>query len=382
MFTGRSLAGAILLACLLAACSAPDGGESGASTAPDVVGLSSKSLASDTSISRLAFGSCFKQSRGGHSVWEAVLRTEPQLFLYAGDTLYPEKENTDPAQPFLRQAYADLAAVGAFAALRREVPVWPVWDDHDYGMNDGGADFSARALSEALFEDAWGLDADDPRRSRDGVYHARVLGAAPQRLQLIVLDTRFFRSPLRPTDERGAPGRERYLPDADPQKTLLGAEQWRWLQEQLEEPAELRVIVSSIQVLADGHGWESWRLFPRERERLFTLLREHDAVPTLLLSGDRHVAGFYRLDIGARAPLLEFTSSALNNTIPFPYRRATLAEAGPNRLGDLFGEANFGTLDIDWNSAQVALLLQDAAGAVVRRVDWRFDGATGEAAGR
>jgi alkaline phosphatase D len=340
--------------------------------------LGSAQLLVEPAVQRLAFGSCFKSQRDGHAIFDAVLDTRPDLFIYAGDTVYPQQETADPDLPSLRAAYAALAEVEAFSRLRRAVPVLPVWDDHDYGMNDGGADFPARAASEALFEDVWDLAADDPRRARDGVYHGLTLGPPGQRLQLILLDTRFFRSPWRVSSERGAPGRERYEPDDSAGKTLLGDLQWQWLAGQLEQPADLRVLVSTIQVLADGHGWERWGLLPRERERLFALLRDHDAVPTLLLSGDRHVAGIYQRDIGARAPLVEFTSSALNNTIPQPYRQRTLAEAGPRRMGALYGEANFGSLDIDWTGQRVALRLHAADGALQRELLWHFDGRIAE----
>jgi alkaline phosphatase D len=105
-------------------------------------------------------------------------------------------------------------------------------------------------------------------------------------VQVILLDTRFFRSPLKPTDQRNAPGRERYLPDEDPTKTMLGEAQWAWLADRLREPAEVRLIVSSVQVLAEGHGWERWGNFPRERQRLYDLIRDTGARGVVYLSGD------------------------------------------------------------------------------------------------
>jgi alkaline phosphatase D len=114
-------------------------------------------------------------------------------------------------------------------------------------------------------------------------------------VQVILLDTRTFRSPLRPTDERHAPGKENYVPDASPDKTMLGAAQWRWLEEVLEEPADLRLIGSSIQVAADGHGYERWGNLPGERDRLYELLAQASSTPTAIISGDRHFAAFYKV---------------------------------------------------------------------------------------
>ena len=96
----------------------------------------------------------------------------------------------------------------------------------------------------------------DPRRTRDGLYHAQALTAGARRVQIIGLDLRWFRSPWQPTDERGAAGKERYLPDADPAKTMLGEAQWRWLDAQLRAPADVRLLISSIQCVVEGHGWE------------------------------------------------------------------------------------------------------------------------------
>lgn len=334
--------------------------------------LMSAPLTGDAKVTRIAFGSCFKNQRKDDRAWHAIAGWLPQVFVYAGDTLYPDRHDNSAGLPMLRAAYDALAVNEAFLDLRTTTPVLPVWDDHDYGVNDGGADFAFRAEAEALFLQRWGVTDEDPRAQRPGIYRSWMVGEPGGRVQIVLLDTRYFRSPLKVTDERGARGRERYIPDRDPSKTLLGEAQWRWLEEELARQADFRLIVSSIQVLADGHGWEGWRQLPRERERLFSLLRNADATPVLLLSGDRHVAGFYEQDIGRAEPLLEFTSSALNNTIPMQYRRNTLAEAGPNRLGTLYGEANFGGIVFDWQRGRVRLELRDGDGELVRRVERAF----------
>ena len=104
------------------------------------------------------------------------------------------------------------------------------WDDHDYGQNDAGGDFPYKDEAKALFLEFWQVPEDDPRHARAGVYCARIFGPEGRRVQVILLDTRSFRSPLRPTDQPGAPGKEEYLPDPDPAKTMLGRAQWAWLE--------------------------------------------------------------------------------------------------------------------------------------------------------
>jgi alkaline phosphatase D len=316
-------------------------------------------------LTRIAFGSCANEEKP-QPVWDAVLAYRPQLFLFAGDNVYGDVSAGRPvpaerAIEGLRESYALAADIPGLKTLREQVPHLATWDDHDYGLNDAGASFAGKREAQALFLDFWKVPADDPRRGREGVYHAQTFGPPGARVQVIMLDTRTFRSDLKITDQRGAPGRERYLPDDDPAKTMLGEAQWTWLAERLREPAELRLVLSSIQVLARGHGWESWANLPRERRRLIDLVSETKANGVVFLSGDRHIGALYEEREGTPYRLVEITSSGLTET--FPGNR----EAGPNRLGAVYGDVHFGSLDIDWWAGSLALSLRSENGEVVRR---------------
>ena len=305
-------------------------------------------------LTRIAFGSCAHQDKP-QPIWDAVLDYRPELFIFAGDNVYGDL--TPGAETPLTEAYAKAAMIPGQQALRARVPVLAVWDDHDYGGNDAGGDFPHREEAKALFLDYWQIAADDRRRSREGIYFAQTFGPPGMRLQVILLDTRSFRSPLIPTDQRDAPGKERYLPDPDPSKTMLGAAQWAWLRDQLEQPADVRLIVSSIQVLAEGHGWERWGNLPRERARLLELIAETGAKGVIFLSGDRHVGAIYHRPGVA----YEITSSGLNMTY------AAAREAGPLRLGQVYGAENFGTVDIDWWAGRITLTVRTVNGEPARR---------------
>jgi alkaline phosphatase D len=299
-------------------------------------------------------------------IWQAIQAYKPELFLFGGDNVYADvkdgKAVTDLAAlpDAIATAYAKASVIPGMKALRESVPHLAVWDDHDYGLNDGGVDFPLKGEAKRQFVEFWKLPPDDPRRTREGLYHAKMFGPAGQRVQVILLDLRWFRSPLKRTDQR-ARGKEAWIPDDDPAKTMLGTEQWAWLKQQLEQPADLRLIVTSIQVLADGHGWEKWANLPRERQKLFDLIGSTKANRVVFVSGDRHIGALYRETKATPYPFYEMTSSGLTQYF------SAASEDGQNRIGAVFGAVNFGTIDIDWWAGTVTLALRSMNGEAVRR---------------
>lgn len=300
---------------------------------------------------RVAVASCCNQNQP-QPIWDAVLAEAPDHMVFAGDNVYASRQPFDIAA--LHAAYVQQAQVANFRRLRQEVAHSAIWDDHDYGLNDGGADFMHRQASKDAFLEFWSVPLDDERRARPGLYHARFLeGPDGRRVQIIVLDTRWWRSALKPTDQRDAPGKERYLPDADPSKTMLGEEQWRWLEARLRAPADAHLIVSSIQLLAEGHGYERWGNLPLERDRFLRTVRHSGARGVVIVSGDRHIGAMYR-DATAdhRSVLWEMTSSGVTH----PWTTAN--EPGPNRVGPLVRETHYGLVSFDLAAGMLTLSLR------------------------
>jgi len=325
--------------------------------------------AADLLVSRIAVGSCAKQSRP-MPIWSAVSGFKPDVLLMLGDNVYGDTED----MTVLRGAYDLLAADRGFGAIRNTVPVVAIWDDHDYGVDDGGREYPKRVESQQVFLDFFGIPADAPVRKREGIYRQVMVGPPGRRVQFICLDTRCHRSPLNsiPKSER-VRGRGSYAPSADPEATMLGAAQWEWLAKVLREPADLRIVLSSIQVASTEHGWEHWGNFPAERARLLKTLRD-SAAGVILVSGDRHSAEISRIPAGDDAlahPLYDLTASSLNQ----PKRVDGVDEPNRHRIGERFHGANFGSIEIDWESAKdggspaVRLAIHDVDGKVVRSAE-------------
>jgi len=312
----------------------------------------------DTSeaISSIAFGSCGKQDRP-QPIWHAIVDSEPDLFIFLGDNIYADTED----MKVMRRKYGLLAAKPGFAELRATTPIVATWDDHDYGENDAGREYPQKVASQREFLRFFEEPADSPRWHQGGVYDQLTLGPDGQRMQVILLDTRFHRSPLKRGEVNGRKG---YLPDDDPAKTMLGRWQWEWLGEQLRKPAEIRIIASSIQFVAEEHRFEKWSNLPGERRRLLELIRDAGAGGVIFISGDRHLAEISRLDESpAGYPIHDVTSSGLNQGTGRP------DEPNRHRLGENYRQPNFGTIDIDWSASdpEIELTIRGIEGRVVRK---------------
>ncbi|MEO9463494.1 MAG: alkaline phosphatase D family protein [Marinomonas sp.] len=312
------------------------------------------SLARTTNLTRVAFGSCNHQSRH-QTIWAQIAAKNPDMFLFIGDNNYGDQGwNGDASLSTLRAAYATMAKTPELADFRSKVPMMVTWDDHDFGFNDGGANFAFRGWSETIFETFWG--SSNEVRSRPGVYESVTFGEAGKRTQIITLDTRFFRSDferMEYTPKRPPLGS--YVPSSDPSKTMLGGAQWAWLKQELAKPADLRILVSSIQVVTDAHNYEAWESMPAERTKLYSMLGARADSGLVLLSGDRHGAGIYKEQIGDET-VWELTSSSLNYSFASTAQN-TKREPDAKRVTDFISEENFGTVEIDWNSNAFTMML-------------------------
>lgn len=296
----------------------------------------------------IGFGSCAHQGRS-QAFWDPILAHQPAYFIFGGDNIYSDTYKMD----LQRKKYQQLAAQEGFQKLKKQSVLFAVWDDHDYGLNDSGAEFREKEGSRTNFLEFWGVPKRSARWQRAGTYDDHIVEIEGYRVQFIMLDTRYFRSPLNKLEAR-AEGGGRYGQNNSPDATILGGEQWTWLEKQLRKPAEIRLIVSSIQVVPQDHNWECWYNFPRERNRLFRLIKSTGANGVIFLTGDRHMAELSKhTQAGLGYPLYDLTSSGLNMG-----RGGYWPEPNRYRLGEQFFENNFGLVIIEWHKKDPVITLQ------------------------
>ena len=214
-----------------------------------------------------------------------------------------------------------------------------IWDDHDYGKNDGGGSYRFKEYAQDLYIDFWDIPDNDPRANREGIYYQQLQNINGLRVLFVGLDTRYFRSNIEEKDDV-------YLPNLEPDATFLGDEQWEWLKDTLKQEHDLLIMASSIQVLATEHRFEKWSNIPSERNKLLTLLESLDS-RVIVVSGDRHRAGLYQYN-----DITEITASSLN--------RPTFSEETDSLLlGKTYTENNFGLLSIEKDNVEISVINVD-----------------------
>jgi len=291
---------------------------------------------------KIAFGSCSNQVLP-QVMWPAINSNKPDLWIWMGDIIYMDSDSLE----ITKEAYNFQKSNTDYLMLRDCTEIIGIWDDHDYGLNDGGKEWPVKNKKKDLMFDFLDEPENSPRRKREGVYISYDYFLKGNRsVKIILLDGRYFRDTLNFSPVKG----RRYDPNPYGQGTLLGDEQWEWLEKELKKSrADLNIIVSGIQVLSEEHGFESWGgNFPHERDKLFKMLKSTNANNVLFLSGDRHVAELSKTEImGMDYPIYDITSSGLTHS----YEEAD--EPNKYRISPLIAQMNFGILTISSNDASM-----------------------------
>lgn len=274
----------------------------------------------------LAFGSCSNQAKP-NQLWKEILKTKPNAFIWLGDAIYPKEYNLE----HLEKGYKTQTTNVDYQNLDANTQILGVYDDHDFGLNDGGEDNPIKKQAKSLFIDY--IIEDDFEQKEQlknadrGLFYSVKYDV--YNVELIVLDTRYHRTKLKKSTNPN----KRY--DAIDKGTILGDEQWLFLEKTItNSSAKTILLVSSIQFLNNAHGYEKWDNMPHERDRLLSLLKQHPNKKFIVLSGDRHFS-----EVSEFEKITEITSSGLTEV----YSLAD--ERNSKRQGALINQPNFGMLN-------------------------------------
>ncbi|SNT26951.1 alkaline phosphatase D [Ekhidna lutea] len=302
-------------------------------------------VAVNKEILRIAFGSCSKQDQPESQLWAEVNKTNPDLWVWLGDNIYGDTEDMD----VMKAKYDQQKSHTGYKTLLSRSSVIGIWDDHDFGVNDGGAEYPMKDQSRDLLFDFLNVDKNNPARKRQGAYQSYTYNNSQGNIKVILLDARYFRDSLKWEN----PGTDDKIALKNETGDILGETQWKWLENQLSDnEIDLFILASGIQVIPEEHRWEKWSNFPMAKERLLNTIKKIDT-PLIIISGDRHLSEVSKLDLeGYDYPLYELTSSSLNSP-------STISEENNRfRLKNKIHERNFATMTIIWIAGKPSIQLK------------------------
>ena len=302
----------------------------------------------------VAFGSCNyineealdrpgKGYGSDYRIFESLYAKKPNIMIWGGDNIYLREADWDSTTGIYHR-YSHTRKIKEIQPLLANTQNYAIWDDHDFGPNDGDRSFYFKHETQKAFKDFWanksyGMDASQ----KEGVYSTFNWGDA----QFFLLDNRFFKSPNnRLTGER----------------TILGNTQLEWLIDALASSnAGFKIIVIGGQVLNSSAKFENYETYPQEKEKLLSEIAKNKITGVLFLSGDRHFSELSKLARDTTYPLYDWTVSPLTSSASNSYKD----DANKNQVeGSLFVQNNFGILSFSGNekNRQLQLTLFDVQG--------------------
>ncbi len=280
---------------------------------------------------KIGLGSCLDQDYP-QPIWQSIKKENLNYFIFLGDNVYGDTRYGSLRK--MKSAYDKQKKV--LPDFLNDISIFSIWDDHDFGINDGGADYRFKRRAQELYLDFWEITKDDDRSNREGIYFSKNEIFFDKKFKFIFLDTRFFRSKLKGK-------KSNYIENIEPDATILGNAQWTWLENELKSDFDFLFIFSSIQIIAKDHRFEKWSNFPNERAKLFELLDQFND-KTILFSGDRHRAGIYR-----KNGIIEVTSSSMNKP------GSSFNETDSYLIGKTYPQENYGVLEILENTIHIKI---------------------------
>ncbi|MBU3004024.1 alkaline phosphatase D family protein [Paraglaciecola arctica] len=325
-----------------------------------LISMSIPAMAKEVSATKIKilFGSCLHQDKP-QPIWQPMNQEQADLFVLLGDNIYGDTQNMSE----LEGKYAKQWATAGMQTMLANTTTIGIWDDHDFGENDAGAEYPQKEASRQILLDYFKVPKNSIRRTRaDGIYTSHMLTQDEIRVQIILPDLRWNRGPLNSVSKleyisNKAPNNlGPYLPHSDPKNTLLGDAQWQWLEQQLQQPADVRIFASSIQLLPEFSGWESWANLPHERQRFLGLLDKYQIDNLIIVSGDTHWSELSQISRQNGKALWEMTTSGLTE-------EWKAVSPNTHRQGQSYSKANYGVIEL--NNKQLSMSIKDVTGKKV-----------------
>lgn len=232
-------------------------------------------------------------------MWDTIGAIEPRALLLLGDNVYIDDPETPEMQRF---HYYRRQSQPEWGKLAKAVPIYSIWDDHDFTTNDGwgGPDIEKPSWKRDVWEiykENWDNPYYGGGKENPGCWFDFRIGD----VHFIMIDGRYYRESPK-----------------DKSPSMLGPVQMKWLKKTLtDKPATFKVICTNVPMApkVKPGSKDTWDGYSDERSAIYQFIADQKLPGVVILSADRHRSDAYKVDteIEGMYPLFEFSSSRLTN---------------------------------------------------------------------
>ncbi len=298
----------------------------------------------------LAMGSCARTG-STHEVFNLIRSLDPLIFLHLGDFHYENIAVAD-VQPY-RLAIRTVLASEPQAHLYRSIPIAYMWDDHDYGPNNGDSTAPGRTQARQTYREYIPHYPLAAGTGDVGIYQSFSIG----RTRFILTDSRSLRSPYT-------------VPDS-PSKTMLGAAQKAWFKRELMAARDTYALIVWVNTLPwiGVTGDDGWYAYTFEREEIANFIVDSGITGLCMISGDAHMLAIddgshsnYSSRPGAGFPVLHAAALDQSGSI----------KGGPYSEGAFPGGGQFGLMQVTDTGDSMVVNWSGRDYLNIERVAFRF----------
>lgn len=204
---------------------------------------------------------------------------EISFFIHSGDLHYEDIVVNDPA--LFHAAYDEVFNAPRQRKLWSVLPMYYMWDDHDFGPDDSGRDSPSRQAAVAAYRSRVPSPPLVKSGAEDAPYYSFVRG----RVRFIVTDVRSERA------EKGE------FPSNDPDQVIFTNDQRDWLFAEMlaAEGADQAIIWvnTKVWVASVSNGADHMGGYAAARQEIADFITDNDLNRRVaILSGDMHALAF------------------------------------------------------------------------------------------
>ena len=236
---------------------------------------------------------------GDSTIFESMAKEKSAFMLWLGDAWYTREVDYFSELGLWYRASHD-RAMPIMKDFLKAMPQFGIWDDHDYGPNNFGTNYTLKEVSRNVFNSYFCNPSAG--ENGQGIYTMTSWGDA----DIFMTDGRWWRSADEMKDSvNGKP---------NPEKVMLGKQQMKWLKNALlYSNATFKIIAVGSQVLNPVSPYEAWHKFPAEYNELMEFLVENKINGVIFLTGDRHHSEIIKVNRPGTYPLYDITVSPLTS---------------------------------------------------------------------